>query len=93
MIGDITKDKELMTFIKGKSVLTLELFQHFVDEYNKVGNVVLYPTKTMIGIANKDNRIAWITQLGKNFVHIVFPFQKAIIIFECIIKKMLTKRC
>ena len=76
MIGNVANDKELASFTKDKSPLTLQLFQHFVDEYNKVGNVVLHPTKTMIGIANKDKRIAWVTQLGKNFIHIVFPFEK-----------------
>jgi hypothetical protein len=30
----------------------------------------------MIGVANAHKRIAWITQLGKNFVHVVFPFEK-----------------
>ena len=29
----------------------------------------------MIGVANDHKRIAWITQLGKNFVHVVFPFK------------------
>jgi hypothetical protein len=31
----------------------------------------------MIGIATPRKRIAYITQLGKNFVHVVFPFAKA----------------
>ena len=30
----------------------------------------------MIGIDNGHKRVAWITQLGKNFIHIVFPFKK-----------------
>jgi hypothetical protein len=30
----------------------------------------------MIGIANANKRIAWINQLGKNFIHVVFPFKK-----------------
>ena len=30
----------------------------------------------MIGIANTHKRIAWVTQLGKNFVHVVFPFKQ-----------------
>lgn len=28
----------------------------------------------MIGISNSHKRIAWITQLGKNFIYMVFPF-------------------
>ncbi len=30
----------------------------------------------MIGIANSHRRVAYITQLGKNFVHVVFPFKQ-----------------
>ena len=30
-----------------------------------------------MGIATPRKRIAYITQLGKNFIHIVFPFEKA----------------
>ena len=73
---DIANDKELSTFTKGKSALTLELLQYFVDEYGKIGTVTLHPAKTMIGVANAEKRIAWITQLGKNFVHVVFPFKQ-----------------
>ena len=64
-------------FLKGKSEHTKLLFHHFVNEYRKLGLVTLHPAKTMIGIANDKKRIAWITQFGKNFIHIVFPFSKA----------------
>jgi hypothetical protein len=30
----------------------------------------------MIAVSNGDKRIAWITQLGKNFIHVVLPFEK-----------------
>ncbi len=30
----------------------------------------------MIGIATPRKRIAYITQLGKSFIHVVFPFEK-----------------
>ena len=30
----------------------------------------------MIALGNPDKRIAWVTQLGKNFIHIVFPFKQ-----------------
>lgn len=52
------------------------LFGHFVNEFKKVGKITLHPAKTMIGIANDHRRVAWITQLGKNFIHVVFPFEK-----------------
>ena len=36
----------------------------------------MHPAKTMIGIATSQKRIAYITQFGKNFIHVVFPFEK-----------------
>jgi hypothetical protein len=70
------EEKQLAGFLTGKSEHTLTLFNHFVEEYKKLGPITLHPAKTMIGIANAHKRIAWITQLGKNFIHIVFPFKK-----------------
>ncbi len=63
-------------FLAGKPDDTLSLFHHFIGEYNKLGVISLHPAKTMIGIANSHRRIAWITQLGKNFIHVVFPFRQ-----------------
>jgi hypothetical protein len=71
-----TEEKILDDFLKGKSEHTLELFRHFVKEYQKVGKVTLHPAKTMIGVATSRKRIAYITQLGKNFIHVVFPFEQ-----------------
>jgi hypothetical protein len=45
-----------------------------VSEFNKVGKVSVHPAKTMIGIATPRKRIAYVTQFGKNFIHVVFPF-------------------
>lgn len=63
-------------FLTGKSETTLSLFHHFIDTYKSMGELTVYPAKTMIGIAHAGKRIAWVTQLGKNFVHVVFPFKK-----------------
>jgi len=63
-------------FLKGKSIHTLALFHHFVNMFQQLAPVTLHPTKTMIGISNGHKRIAWITALGKNFVHVVFPFSQ-----------------
>lgn len=73
---DNTNDSNISAFLNGKSEHTLMLFNHFVNEYQKLAPVTLHPAKSMIGIANSHRRIAWITQLGKNFVHIVFPFKQ-----------------
>ena len=41
-----------------------------------IGTIEIHPAKTMIGIANGQRRIAWVTAIGKNFVHVVFPFKQ-----------------
>jgi hypothetical protein len=69
--------KTLEDFLKGKSEITLDLFHHFIEQFRKIGKVELLPAKTMIGIATPRKRIAYITQLGKNFVHVVFMFDSA----------------
>src|SRR5665213_1699079 len=70
-------DYDLSAFLAGKSEHTLMLFNHFVSEFKKVGHITLHPAKTMISIANAHKRVAYITQLGKNFIHVVFPLKKA----------------
>jgi hypothetical protein len=67
---------DLSAFLSGKSAQTLMLFNHFVNKYQTIAPITLHPAKTMIGIANPHKRIAWVTQLGKNFVHVVFPFKQ-----------------
>jgi len=69
-------EAHLQTFLTGKSEHTLALFHHFVSEYENLGNIVLHPAKSMIGVGVPERRIAWITQLGKNFIHVVFPFKE-----------------
>ncbi len=71
-----TNTNNLSGFLTEKSEHTLVLFHHFVSEFQKIGEVTLQPAKTMIGVANAHKRIAWITQLGKNFIHVVFPFKQ-----------------
>ncbi|MBL7872362.1 MAG: hypothetical protein JNM78_12170 [Cyclobacteriaceae bacterium] len=63
-------------FLRGNSAHTLSLFHHFVEQYKQIGNITLHPAKTMIGIATPHKRITYITQLGKRFIHVVFPFEK-----------------
>lgn len=68
-------DKTLNDFLDGKSALTLSLFWHFVQQYKRIGDISVHPTKSMIAFAAK-KRIAYITRLGKNFVDITFPFDQ-----------------
>jgi hypothetical protein len=63
-------------FLAGKSSHTLTLYHYFITEFEKIGDISVEPTKTMIGISNTHKRIAWVTQLGKNFIHVVFPLRE-----------------
>jgi len=68
-------DKELIDFLNEKTEYTRELFRFFMDEYNKIGSIEVMALKSMIAIKGK-NQFAYITQFGKNFVHVVFPFNQ-----------------
>jgi hypothetical protein len=68
-------DSTLDDFLRGKSELTVDLFWHFVNSFRKVGPITIHPTKSMIAFAAK-TRIAYVIQLGKNFVDVVFPFDQ-----------------
>jgi hypothetical protein len=79
-------DKTLDDFLRGKSEHTVSLFYHFINEFKLIGTVTVHPAKTMIGIATSRKRIAYVTQLGKNFVHVVFPFERAYPDNQCFLK-------
>ena len=68
--------RTIASFLSGKSDQTVSLFHHFVAEYKNIGEVSFIPAKTMIGIATTRKRIGYITQLGKNFIHVVFHFDQ-----------------
>jgi len=68
-------NNQLSDFLNGKTEYTLALFRFFIDEFNEIGQVTLRPTKSMIAIEAR-HKFAYITQLGKNFIHIVFPFDQ-----------------
>lgn len=70
------QQKTIQDFLAGKSSATVLLFDALVAAFQSAGPITLHPAKTMIGISNGDRRVAWVTQLGKNFVHVVFPFRE-----------------
>jgi hypothetical protein len=72
----MNEDQNISHFLTGKSEHTLLLYNHFIAEFRNIGDITVEPTKTMIGISNQHKRIAWVTQLGKNFIHVVFPFKQ-----------------
>ena len=67
---------QITDFLNGKTEYTLSLFRFFIDRLNCFGFVNLSSTKTMI-VFNSTVKFAYVTQLGKNFVHVVLPFNKA----------------
>jgi len=71
-----SEEKHLSDFLNGKTEYTLSLFRFFIDRLNCFGFVNLSSTKTMI-VFNSTVKFAYVTQLGKNFVHVVLPFNKA----------------
>ena len=75
-------DKTLTDYLTGKTEHTISLFWHFVQQYQGVGEVTIHPTKSMIAFAAK-KRIAYITRLGRDFVDITFPFNKAYTDNQC----------
>lgn len=68
-------DRVLDDFLHNKSAHTVSLFWHFAETYQQIGKVTIHPAKSMIAFAAK-TRIAYVIQLGKSFVDIVFPFDK-----------------
>ena len=78
-------DKNLDDFLQGKSAHTIELFYHFIAEYKSIGDITVHPTKSMIAISGR-TRCAYIIQLGKNFMDIVFPFKQAYSDNLCFVK-------
>ncbi|UKT65555.1 DUF5655 domain-containing protein [Pedobacter mucosus] len=72
---DQDNNKELSDFLNGKTEYTLELFRFFIESFSEIGKVNIHPTKSMLALESS-HRFAYITQLGKNFIHVVFPFEQ-----------------
>ena len=72
----MSEEKHLSDFLNGKTEYTIGLFRFFIDQLSKFGEIKLRATKTMIAIESETS-FAYITQLGKNFIHIVIPFDQA----------------
>ncbi|MGX5819801.1 hypothetical protein ACWKWU_16510 [Chitinophaga lutea] len=73
-------------FLAGKKPEAVALFEHFVAEFKRQGAVSLRPTKTMVAVEGPNGSAAYITQVGKNFVHAVFPFDQPFADNLCFIK-------
>ena len=69
-------DQTIGNFLIGKTDFAIELFDHFVKRYSEVGPIRLYATKSMIVLAN-ERRFAYVVNIGKSFIDIVFPFKES----------------
>jgi hypothetical protein len=61
--------------LNGKTQHAIELFYHLLSEYQLIGDVKVQPTKSMISFGAR-TRFAYVIQLGKNFIDVVFPFKQ-----------------
>lgn len=69
--------RTLKEAVLGKSEHAKDLLNHFIAVYKKFGRISIEPSKTMIAIATEQKGIAYVTQLGRNFIHVVFVFRKS----------------
>ncbi|PLW95025.1 MAG: hypothetical protein C0591_11560 [Marinilabiliales bacterium] len=69
-------ERTVDSFFNGKSDSVLELFQYFIQEYQKIGGFVLHPAKSRIAFAAKI-RFGYIARVGKDFIDIALTFNKA----------------
>ncbi|RAJ08820.1 hypothetical protein LX64_01474 [Chitinophaga skermanii] len=80
------QDPAVQNFIARKSETSIALLQHFLAVFNEQGPVTVRATKTMLAVDHNGRTVAWITQLGKVFLHVVFPFKNAYPDQLCFIK-------
>ncbi|MCZ4243814.1 DUF5655 domain-containing protein [Pedobacter punctiformis] len=66
---------DLSGLLNGKTEYALSLFRFFITEFEKVGKINLQSTKSMIAIEGL-HKMAYLTQVGKNFIHVVFQFDR-----------------
>src|ERR1043165_3598357 len=69
-------DKTIGDFVKGKSAVTVDLYEYFIEQLRGFGDFQLNATKSAIALSGKV-RFGHIHRLGKDYVDIVFYFNKA----------------
>ena len=68
-------ERTVDSFFLGKSDHLIDLFQHFIKEYQKLGNFALHPAKSRIAFAAKI-RFGYISRIGIDFIDIALTFNK-----------------
>jgi hypothetical protein len=69
-------EKTLDDYLKPASPHSVDLFNHFIAEFRRIGKIDIHPTRSMIAISSRV-RMAYVINFGKNFIDIVFPFGQA----------------
>jgi hypothetical protein len=69
-------ERTVEDFLVGKSPEVVELYQCFINEYQKIGLFKLHPAKSRIAFA-ADIRFGYIHRLGKDFLDVVLTFHEA----------------
>ena len=72
-----SSQESLEDFVAGKPAQSVALLHYFIEEFVRIGKVQAIPAKTMIGIATERKRIAYVTRVGRDFIHVVFPFTES----------------
>ena len=71
----MVKDQLLKEFLAKKSAHSILLFEELNTAFQQIGKVSFHSTKTMIAFSARIN-FAYIIQMGKDFIDIVFPFKE-----------------
>ena len=66
-------ERTVEDFLEGKSEHTVDLFHHFINEYRKICDMKLHPTRYRIGFAGQI-RFGYVNRLGRDFVDISLTF-------------------
>jgi len=72
----ITLKKMHSPILNGKSVHTLALFHHFIEEYQHIGKITVHPARTMIGICNRSETNCLPSPNWVKFYFMLSPFER-----------------
>jgi Domain of unknown function (DUF5655) len=62
-------------FLKDKTKSAIQLFNYFISEYKKIGNLEIHPVKTRVALLTK-MRFCSINKIGSDYIMIHFVFKK-----------------
>ncbi|QNK63682.1 hypothetical protein H7F33_04055 [Pedobacter sp. PAMC26386] len=69
------EDQLLKEFLLKKSAQSIALFEDLNATFQQIGKIHVHSTKTMIAFSARIN-FAYIIQMGKDFIDVVFPFKE-----------------